>query len=203
MATPTYSAVDHVLRGLNAALAVLADDAHTPIEALQALESFTEKSQQLTNVMYKEFHASTGRDWVASDFPGWNAYTDLFKELRRESFHEAPVRLGVFEEKTFNFGDGRTVSASAQVEMSFQEVYGDSPRPELRLDAYDAGVIYQAPVTASFSHYILTPDSDSMRDRMKAAGTDRLSVLAVECARALHEYVDFYKSELANATGSA
>lgn len=199
MASPELGSVDQVLRGLDAALSVLVADSGSPVQIFQALESFTEKSQQLTNMMRKEFQAATGREWVASDFDGWNAYSSLFKELRRTAFHEAPVRLGVYEEKTFNFSDGRTVSASANVEMSFPEVYGDSPRPELRLEAFRDGTVYQAPVTASFSEYTLAPSTDLMRKKVLAAGTNRLSTLARECARVLHEYTTFYKAQLAQA----
>ena len=45
--------------------------------------------------MRKEFKAKTGLDWEAKEFGGWNAISELFKELRNMDEHVEPIILEI------------------------------------------------------------------------------------------------------------
>ncbi|MFQ2301365.1 hypothetical protein ACK32U_16595, partial [Aeromonas dhakensis] len=58
-------------------------------------EQYIVKSQQLTDVMRREFKNLTGRSWSASDFLEWTLYTKILKSLRNAALHgEGHVRQG-------------------------------------------------------------------------------------------------------------
>lgn len=62
-------------------------------------------SQQLTEIMRKEFSDICGTNWEANSFSGWNAVTNLFKLLRRTDYHSYPVTISVEETQYFKEGD--------------------------------------------------------------------------------------------------
>lgn len=64
-----------------------------PFRFRQAFEQYIYKSQQLTEAMRKEFYSLTGNKWVAGEFTGWNAYTNILKALRNATYHGHPLAL--------------------------------------------------------------------------------------------------------------
>lgn len=54
-------------------------------------EQYIVKSQQLTDVMRREFKNLTGRSWSASDFLEWTLYTKILKSLRNAALHGEPI----------------------------------------------------------------------------------------------------------------
>jgi len=64
-----------------------------PFRFRRAFELYIYKSQQLTETMRKEFRSLTGNNWVAGEFEGWNAYTNILKALRNATYHGYPLAL--------------------------------------------------------------------------------------------------------------
>ena len=60
-----------------------------------AFEQYVTKSQQLTEIMRKEYHARTGKKWHASEYSGWNNFTDTLKAIRNATYHGVPLQLNV------------------------------------------------------------------------------------------------------------
>lgn len=58
-----------------------------------AFESYVFKSQQLTEAMRSEYKQQTGKKWCASDFDGWNEYTNSVKKIRNAALHGYPIVL--------------------------------------------------------------------------------------------------------------
>lgn len=66
-----------------------------------SLGRFLTLSQQLTEIMRKEYKRLSGREWNAKSFNNWNVVTDLFKKLRRGDYREFPVLIRVKERQYF------------------------------------------------------------------------------------------------------
>ena len=64
-----------------------------PMKFRIAFEQYVTKSQQLTETMRKEYHAKTGKKWIALNFPYWNVYTEIIKAIRRATYHGVPLQL--------------------------------------------------------------------------------------------------------------
>lgn len=58
-----------------------------------AFESYIFKSQQLTEAMRSEYKHQTGKNWLASDFKGWNEYANAIKRIRNAALHGYPIVL--------------------------------------------------------------------------------------------------------------
>jgi hypothetical protein len=71
----------------------------------KAIEPVYSLSQQLTEVMRKEYSDQFGKEWRANNFSGWNEVTALFKKLRRTAYHSYPITIGVKETQYFAVGD--------------------------------------------------------------------------------------------------
>jgi hypothetical protein len=54
-------------------------------------EQYIVKSQQLTDVMRREFKQLTGCSWSAGDFSEWTIYTKTLKSLRNAALHGEPI----------------------------------------------------------------------------------------------------------------
>tara|TARA_R100000353_G_scaffold89567_1_gene66226 strand:- start:934 stop:1686 length:753 start_codon:yes stop_codon:yes gene_type:complete len=58
-----------------------------------AFESYIFKSQQLTEAMRSEYKKKTQLDWLASEFQGWNGFTNALKRMRNAALHGCPIEL--------------------------------------------------------------------------------------------------------------
>ena len=64
-----------------------------------SFEQYIVKSQQLTDVMRKEYSRKTDHKWIASDYTGWNENTNILKKLRNVVLHQVPL---MFYEVTYS-----------------------------------------------------------------------------------------------------
>jgi len=64
-----------------------------PTRFRRAFDEYVYRSQQLTEVMRREYSREVGAQWNASSFPYWNAYTDMLKAVRRATYHGIPLVL--------------------------------------------------------------------------------------------------------------
>lgn len=82
-----------VFRDLHDAYREMMNGRRFPAKFRRAFDEYVYRSQQLTEVMRKEYSAQTGRPWNASGFTGWNDFTDALKALRRNTYHGVPLVL--------------------------------------------------------------------------------------------------------------
>lgn len=92
---------DLVFRDLEDSLNELKLSRKSPVNVRRQFGRFLTLTQQLTEMMRKEFERSTGHKWKAAEFAEWNTVTDLFKKLRRTDYHESPVVINVKESQHF------------------------------------------------------------------------------------------------------
>ena len=91
----------------------LVRERRSPVKFRRAFESYLMHSQQLTEVMRKEYPRYTASNWDASSFTGWDNSTRALKTLRNLTIHGTPlvlhqVTLGVYPAIAFSI-DKRTI----------------------------------------------------------------------------------------------
>src|SRR5574341_486506 len=94
-----------IFRDINDIEKEIQDEHDSPLRIKRLFSQYITLSQQLTEIMRKEFSDICGANWEAKSFPGWNAVTSLFKLLRRTGYHSYPVTISVEETQYFKEGD--------------------------------------------------------------------------------------------------
>lgn len=85
-----------------------------------AFESYIFKSQQLTEAMRSEYKQQTGKKWCASDFDGWNEYTNSVKKIRNAALHGYPI---VLDEAVLSIYPNRKFAIDEENEHSSPKKY--------------------------------------------------------------------------------
>jgi hypothetical protein len=101
----TFPNTELVFRDLKDIAVELQKERNSPLRVRRLLSQFITLSQQLTEVMRKEYSDQIGKEWQANKFSGWNEVTALFKKLRRTDYHSYPVTICVEETQYFAAGD--------------------------------------------------------------------------------------------------
>src|SRR5918993_2141662 len=95
------SRVAVAFRDLAEAYDELSSGSTSPKAVRRSFASFVDHSQKLTSYMRKEYKEKKGEKWVPKDFDGWNAVTELFKQIRNDDQHDRPVFILVHETQYF------------------------------------------------------------------------------------------------------
>jgi hypothetical protein len=82
-----------VFEDLRKAYEDLTSSRRFPLKFRRAFDEYVYRSQQLTEVMRREYSRYTATAWDAASFSGWNAFTRTLKALRRETYHGTPLVL--------------------------------------------------------------------------------------------------------------
>lgn len=82
-----------VFADLNRAYKEMMVSRRYPSRFRRSFDEYLYRSQQLTEVMRKEFLRATGKAWIASEFPGWNMYSAAVKAIRNAVVHGTPLVL--------------------------------------------------------------------------------------------------------------
>lgn len=67
----------------------------SPKTMRRLLSIFLIQTQQLTDIMRKEFSILTNKKWEAKSFNGWNETSSYFKKLRNIHVHETLAKINV------------------------------------------------------------------------------------------------------------
>lgn len=195
------SDVAHVFVDLEAAYESLQDARDSPREVRRLFAQFVTLTQQLTEAVRREFSARTKQSWAASQFPGWNNVTDLFKELRRTDFHGTPLRILVRETQVRRTDLGVLLQCSGTWELHDQQA---DAAPEgmvlVRADPVrDEPTDDPLPLVRRTFVFHLHPRSVETERLLQEIGNIDLHILASKCIAVLRDYYKFYQDALANA----
>jgi hypothetical protein len=190
-----------VFRDLTSTAKELEDERGSPLKVRRLIGSFITLSQQLTEIMRKEFQELTGKKWEAGSFPGWNVVTELFKKLRRSDYHESPVIIHVQETQYFSLGDifGDDVKGgelASQGTWALGDPFSETI-PEGIITMLDDPTTGQRiePKRRDFV-FIFYPGTDEIKKAIEDTGLNDIHKLAQGCLKILTEYFVFYQRSL-------
>ncbi len=197
--------VELVFQDLADALNELKAQKSSPKLIRQAFGRFLTLSQQLTEIMRKEYKRLRGGEWSAKSFNNWNVVTDLFKKLRREDYHEFPALIQVKERQYFPikaiFEDDKS-SNLVVIEgiWSLGNPFSTEPPDGIQLCIVDTKTGRPLdktiePVKREYE-FVLFPRTEEMCQAIEQAGSNNIHFLSERCFETLSEYVEYYKSKL-------
>ena len=200
-----YSDTDLVFGDLRHVAAELAVETSSPVRVRRLLSQFITLSQQLTEIMRKEYGAATGERLEARRFPSWTPVTELFKRLRRCDYHRYPITIVVRETQYFAVGDifeddvgGAEVAFEGTWDLGnpFAQDVPDGIRL-LRADPATGKKTDEAvdPVRRSYV-FVLRPRTPELAAALTKAGDDDVHTLVAECFATLEAYAGWYKAML-------
>lgn len=160
----------------------------SPSEVRRRFVNFLSLTQQLTNIMRKEYEQNTGKFWEAKNFDGWNKVSNLFKELRNEDYHEFPANIDVKCTSHFQIfeGDPHKVHTIYKSEM-FQLSDNLPTPPNLKM----GDKFYEA-----FKHeysFILQGRTSKINKLLNKIESNEIHQLSIECFELIERYYQFYK----------
>lgn len=204
---PPQNAVARVIADLEHCTAKLKDEKDSPYEVRRLFRDFVTMSQQITEMMRREFSARTGgTQWQASAFQGWDATSHLFKVLRRTDFHETPFVIGVHDVLTFNtadvFGTQEKLGTIQQIGtwLMADPNATEIPAPvTVSVGMPGTGIVASTPLTpiAREFRYFVLPGTVEISEALTAAGTQDVHLLVARCIVILRDYVVFFQSRCA------
>lgn len=178
----------------------LAASEASPKEMRRLFQDFVNNSQKLTTYMRKEFSAQTGGAWAASGFSGWNAVTNLFKELRNIGEHEEPIVLEIDYTWTYrNLGPNSDMTISFKGRWDKDSSLDDFPFDALEAsapDPSDKGKTIIITPTSVEHDYTLANNQSKIRELLREIGHADIIKLTNECLDVLMAYHDHYLSML-------
>lgn len=89
------TSVDIIYSDLSTAFKTILKYSLYPTLIRRTFAEFITLSQQLTEVMRSTYKKGTGQEWCANNFKGWCEVTNLFKLLRRHSYHSEVITHNV------------------------------------------------------------------------------------------------------------
>lgn len=190
-----------VFRDLASTAEELEEERGSPVRVRRLIGSFITLSQQLTDIMRKEFKELTGNKWKPSSFSEWNAVTELFKKLRRSNYHEYPVIIHVQETQYFSVGDifaddinGGEVAS--QGTWALGDPFSET-MPEGIITMLDNPTTGQ-PIEPKRRDYtfIFYPRTDEIKKAIEDTGLNDVHQLAQGCLKILIKYFAFYERSL-------
>lgn len=194
-----------VFQDLKDALNELKVQKSSPKLTRQAFSRFLTLSQQLTEIMRKEYKRLSGREWSAKNFNKWNVVTDLFKKLRREDYHEYPLLIHVKERQYFPinalFEDDKSSKLLVfEGTWSLGDPFSIEPPDGIQLCIVDTSTGRPLDKTIEPAkreyEFVLFPRTEEMRQSIEQTGSNNIHLLSEKCFETLLEYVEYYKSEL-------
>ncbi len=200
----SYTEAAIVFADLKDAYADLEAARDSPKEARRAFSRFIELSQKLTGAMRKDASRIGKGKWVASSFSGWNPVTELIKYLRNEDQHNDQVFLSVHERRHFPVPPN--LPPGFQVKPDKTLVFEGTWRlTDQLLDAPPDGISTCEinPTTGQPTgkemqllkverYYILQARSDKAKQKIAAAGSVDIHVLAKSAFSTLTNYFQFF-----------
>lgn len=200
---------DLVFRDLEDSLNVLKESKKSPVDVRRQFSRFITLTQQLTEMMRKEFEELTGHKWEASEFGEWNHVTELFKKLRRTDYHESPVVINVKENQRFLVDTYQDESGEEYGEyLTFQVTWGlDDPLASdisseltpMFFDKNKAPIDNIKPDKIDYE-FILAPKTDEIKKALELACSDDIHILSEKCFETLEKYYMFYKDRIRELT---
>lgn len=188
-----------VFRDLQVALEELHSVCESPVNVRRKFRSFILLTQNLTEIMRKEFSDITGQKWDAASFSGWNAVTELFKKLRKTDYHESPVRILIKEESKTSIRHLFPEVPEGQL-MCFETVWdlGDPFEEDISngLALLAANGVTRLPIDQRSYRYLLHPCSNDLSQAIAEAGSDDIQTLSAQCMHVLTEYYAYYCKRL-------
>lgn len=165
---------------------------------------FVELSQKLTSAMRKDYSQLKHESWNASDFSSWNPITELLKYLRNEDQHGHQISISVHERRFYpmppnfpypiNIEPGQLWISEGTWNLNDQllnEVpegitcYAIDPTTFLPTDHEIAPVRIER-------FYILQAHSKETINKLQAAGTTDIHIIAQQAFTIFSDYYDFF-----------
>ncbi len=172
----------------------------SPKQVRREFSRFVGLTQRLTAAMRKDFSAHHGGAWVASDFPGWNGVTELFKVLRNEEEHQHPIFLSVHERRfyllpgqpnqLFPF-EGTWVLSDQLTDSPIGGAINFYPNDPASGQATEP----VAPVRIEYQ-YLVQPRTEAISKRLQAIGTTDMHVLSKTCLATLSDYYEYFRLQI-------
>lgn len=187
----------------------LHNERDSPVRVRRLLSQFITLSQQLTEVMRKEYSGASGSKWQAESFSGWNEVTTLFRKLRRTDYHSCPVTICVEETQYFGVGDifqdGIGASEVAiQGTWDLGDPFSEHVPEGLKLVLADpaTGKPSDKSIEPNRRNYVfrLNARNQEIEEAISQVGTTDVHLLVEKCFAALMTYYDFYNNQLSNCS---
>lgn len=192
--------VETIMADLEVCVAQLQAECVSPSGVRRLFQQFLKLSQQLTEMMRREFKKDSGRRWEASKFNGWDAVSELMKALRTADMHRAVIRLQVGQEVVRKL----PIDADIDVKMKISGVWSSdntlADRPPGKLGEQlakreEQGVKLEAPEGTKY-WFVIKPVTRKVERRLDGCGNNNVHLLAEQYYQTLRAYHTYYVSEL-------
>lgn len=176
----------------------------SPKNIRRTFSRFVELSQKLTSAMRKDYSQLKHESWNASDFSSWNPITELLKYLRNEDQHGHQISISVHERRFYpmpsnfpyptNIEPGQLWVSEGTWNLNDQllnEVpegitcYAIDPTTFLPTDHEILPVRIER-------FYILQAQSEEAINKLQAAGTADIHIIAQQAFTIFSDYCDFF-----------
>jgi len=203
--------VEFVFKDLKYTLKELNNKVSSPVEVRRNFGIFITLSQKLTEVMRKEFKAITSEDWQASKFEGWNDVANLFKELRREDYHEYPMTINVMEQQHYLHAiyedeEGNELNEYFSPCVTWElgdpfatEIPIGSTMTLLGYDEDKKPIGELIPEKVEY-RYVVSPKTDKVDKMLKELEDEDVISLCTKCFEILEKYLEYYKAKIKETT---
>jgi hypothetical protein len=150
--------------------------------------------------MRKEYKSVKSLDWVASDFPGWDETTRLFKDLRNEEQHERQIHISVYETRFYKVFDDDDNLLAFSGTWALSDQLAEGPPDGMTFYPVDpvtreVSPVERFPVRVEY-RFLIQPRDDKLRERLEKVGTSNVHDLSQRCLVTLTSYYEFYAGKI-------
>lgn len=193
-----------VYRDLSDAFEQLDNEKTSPLAVRRKFRNFVIYTQQLTEMMRKEFPQRTGKKWEAKNFDGWNDVSLLFKEIRKSDYHEVPLLIQVKETRSYQMNKIFTDSSSDNL-FNLQSIWNLDPFSEDVPQCH--GIVLADEATGEpldefiephkiEYQFVLLSRTTKTKTLLENIGDDDLHELSRQFFVKLQVYYDFYQQSV-------
>lgn len=205
-----YSDVEIAFQDLVRINEELQNERQNPGQFRRHFADFIMQAQKLTEMMRSEYKVLTRESWKASNFDGWNAVSEAFKEFRNLDYHQSNILIQVRERQYIAvndiFQDARSPGATLMFEGTWElgDPFADTPPNGLKLCRSDpkTGKILENEVipTKRDFWFLIHPRTEECKKLLKSAeelvGTNDAHELSQRFFWILQAYFKHYQQTI-------
>ncbi|PLX62352.1 hypothetical protein [Sedimenticola selenatireducens] len=191
------------LKDLEFAYNELSASGMSPVSVRRAFTRFVDLTQKLTSVMRKEYKQLAGESWIASEFQGWCAHTEVFKKIRNADQHQNPIQIQVKERKLYAITEDKDKFIAVECVWELDDQLANKPPDGMFLmptNPETGGPNKSVRYTPSKVEYefLLYPETTEIIDLLGSLGTRNILSLSKSCYEILCDYYGYYEVKISN-----
>ncbi len=200
-----------VFRKLTECYEKLGKTRNSPAKITDYFRDFVYYTTELTDITVHEFKEKTGVAWNwKTDFKGWNAVSDLCRELRN-SQHDVVIRMKTTQNRSVPLNDllGEPSATGRHLTVSAESTQSDPFAEEIPCgievfpaDPETGEIMLTKPLQGRLETYFrIVPRRSKTQRHLENAGIDDVHQICEVCYKTLAKYYEHYQQKLAEELG--